>query len=126
MTAADVYEAIDGRLSTASIVVLDHIDHSPSRPYYLVTVRPGAPLGRRLTHDADTSPVTAWVMAVNNSPTGCTFLVERAIGLLDNFPLTPAAPAVVTFTGPVVEDDGPGDWRWSQGVEVRVFNPKEY
>ena len=121
-----VYDAIKTRLATASIDVFDEIQQKPARPYYLVTIRPGAPTGRRLNNAADTLPATAWVMAVNNSPDGCRFLAERAIGLLDNYLLTPHSPATVTLTGPVIPDEGPGDYRWAQGIEVRVTNPKDY
>lgn len=120
-----LFDAIRDRLATDEIEVLGEIQRTPARPYYLVTVRPGPPEDRRLSHDAGQLPATAWVMAVNNSPAGCTFLTERAIALLDNYLLTPHGPATVTLTGPVIDDEGPGDYRWSQGVEVRVTSPKE-
>lgn len=111
---AIVRAALEGALTRTDVLV-GRVPTTPTQPYVVLTVLapiPRASLGGHSHKDR----VTVMVMAVNNSLEGCLWLAQRCRDVLDGLTVDVGQLRYV-FGSAAIEDDEPGDYRWSQTLD---------
>lgn len=121
MNSNELFIAIKSILESPKFGVYDTIQESPGQPYYHLRVPTGRPIHDTLVSDGNHARHSFWVMGVNNSAFGCRLLTDRARDLLDHRVLEPRGWPIETYEASIpIEEDGPGDWRWSSTLSFAV------
>lgn len=111
---AIVRAALEGALTRTDVLV-GRVPTTPTQPYVVLTMLapiPRASLGGHSHKDR----VTVMVMAVNNSHEGCLLLAQRCRDAVDGL-IIDGGPLRYSFGSAAIEDDEPGDYRWSQTLD---------
>lgn len=126
MTVLAVLEAASDTLSTALPtvdVLVGEVPTTPTRPYIVLTSTLPS-VTRAVSGRVHRERVTLLVMSVSDSYRGCLWLAQRVRQALEGV-RQGSATLRYDFASAPIEDDHPGDYRWSITADFVIQNPKE-